>query len=236
MEQETYSLPVRCGLRVSPLCLGTMTFGSDWGWGATPAVTAPIIGVRPLSRLKGNLGAVGVTFTADRRAALEKASAVDLGFPHDLLNRLRTRRHVFDGSGLLTEVSWRATFLFQARPGQGYHVPGAVTVTASLLVVFTLSEAQSAGWASLRTAGSFAAAAILLAVRVMRCGTPQRTRMPSGPRMPSGIRAGRGETTMDFAPAASWAAPARAPGGTLGARATEGRPPATQRGEGQDVA
>lgn len=24
----------RSGLRVSPLSLGTMTFGSDWGWGA----------------------------------------------------------------------------------------------------------------------------------------------------------------------------------------------------------
>jgi aryl-alcohol dehydrogenase-like predicted oxidoreductase len=26
----------RSGLRVSPLCLGTMTFGEDFGWGATP--------------------------------------------------------------------------------------------------------------------------------------------------------------------------------------------------------
>jgi aryl-alcohol dehydrogenase-like predicted oxidoreductase len=26
----------RSGLRVSPLCLGTMTFGLDWGWGSTP--------------------------------------------------------------------------------------------------------------------------------------------------------------------------------------------------------
>jgi aryl-alcohol dehydrogenase-like predicted oxidoreductase len=29
-----YSLLGRSGLRVSPLCLGTMTFGTDWGWGA----------------------------------------------------------------------------------------------------------------------------------------------------------------------------------------------------------
>ncbi|HET8715130.1 MAG TPA: aldo/keto reductase [Holophagaceae bacterium] len=27
----------RSGLRVSPLCLGTMTFGQDWGWGADEA-------------------------------------------------------------------------------------------------------------------------------------------------------------------------------------------------------
>lgn len=26
----------RSGLRVSPFCLGTMTFGMDWGWGSTP--------------------------------------------------------------------------------------------------------------------------------------------------------------------------------------------------------
>jgi aryl-alcohol dehydrogenase-like predicted oxidoreductase len=29
-----YSLLGRSGLRVSPLCLGTMTFGEQWGWGA----------------------------------------------------------------------------------------------------------------------------------------------------------------------------------------------------------
>ena len=31
---DQYRLLGRSGLRVSPLCLGTMTFGSDWGWGA----------------------------------------------------------------------------------------------------------------------------------------------------------------------------------------------------------
>src|SRR5919202_2877713 len=30
-----YKLLGRSGLRVSELCLGTMTFGEDWGWGAT---------------------------------------------------------------------------------------------------------------------------------------------------------------------------------------------------------
>jgi len=32
----------KSGLRVSPLCLGTMTFGTDWGWGS-PAETAKSI-------------------------------------------------------------------------------------------------------------------------------------------------------------------------------------------------
>ena len=31
---DHYRLLGRSGLRVSPFCLGTMTFGSDWGWGA----------------------------------------------------------------------------------------------------------------------------------------------------------------------------------------------------------
>ncbi len=31
-----YQLFGHSGLRVSPLCLGTMTFGKDWGWGSTP--------------------------------------------------------------------------------------------------------------------------------------------------------------------------------------------------------
>lgn len=35
----SYSLLGKSGLRVSPLCLGTMTFGTEWGWGS-PADTA----------------------------------------------------------------------------------------------------------------------------------------------------------------------------------------------------
>ena len=34
---DQYRLLGRSGLRVSPLALGTMTFGSDWGWGADDA-------------------------------------------------------------------------------------------------------------------------------------------------------------------------------------------------------
>ena len=34
---DQYRLLGRSGLRVSPLTLGTMTFGSDWGWGADEA-------------------------------------------------------------------------------------------------------------------------------------------------------------------------------------------------------
>ena len=31
---DHYQLLGRSGLRVSPLCLGTMTFGTVWGWGS----------------------------------------------------------------------------------------------------------------------------------------------------------------------------------------------------------
>lgn len=65
---------------------------------SNPAVTAPIIGARTPSQLEDNLGALEVTFTDDQHARLHDASAIDLGFPHELLNRPRTRGHVFDGT------------------------------------------------------------------------------------------------------------------------------------------
>jgi aryl-alcohol dehydrogenase-like predicted oxidoreductase len=34
----------RSGLRVSPFCLGTMTFGEDWGWGSSVADSEAILG------------------------------------------------------------------------------------------------------------------------------------------------------------------------------------------------
>ncbi len=37
-----YKLLGRSGLRVSELCLGTMTFGEDWGWGASRSVSREI--------------------------------------------------------------------------------------------------------------------------------------------------------------------------------------------------
>lgn len=42
-----YALLGRSGLRVSPLCLGTMTFGTEWGWGS-PLETARALFVRYL--------------------------------------------------------------------------------------------------------------------------------------------------------------------------------------------
>lgn len=86
-------------------------------------------------------------------------------------------------SGLLTSAGWRWTFLSPVpvalialvfairliprpkaaeRGSGGYDVAGAITGTgALLLLVFTVTEAQSAGWASLRTIGSLVVVAVL---------------------------------------------------------------------------
>ncbi|MFD9127520.1 MFS transporter [Kitasatospora sp. NPDC059571] len=89
-------------------------------------------------------------------------------------------------SGLLTSVGWRWTFLMpvpvalialvvaarllprptapERGPG-GYDLAGAVTGTGSLLLlVFTVTQAQSVGWASARTLGSLLAVAVLMAL------------------------------------------------------------------------
>lgn len=39
MHLNEYNTLGRSGLRVSPLCLGTMTFGTEWGWGAEENVS-----------------------------------------------------------------------------------------------------------------------------------------------------------------------------------------------------
>jgi len=43
MTMNQYTTLGRSGLRVSPLCLGAMTFGNDWGWGSDEATSGRII-------------------------------------------------------------------------------------------------------------------------------------------------------------------------------------------------
>src|SRR5215831_9023843 len=110
-------------------------------------------------------------------------------------------------SGLLTQVSWRWTLLVSApaatvvlaaaiwliprgeravRGGRKFDVPGALTVTAAmLLLVYTVVSAQQAGWGSARTIGSFAAVAVLAGVFV---AIERRSR---DPLVPFGIFASR---------------------------------------------
>jgi MFS family permease len=92
-------------------------------------------------------------------------------------------------SGLLTEVSWRWVLFLPVplalvtliaaiklvpdsgrpvRTSGAFDVLGAITVTAAmLLLVFTVVEAPDAGWDSLRTIGSFAGVAAILAVFIV---------------------------------------------------------------------
>lgn len=42
MKLDDYVMLGRSGLRVSPLALGTMTFGTDWGWGADEAAAGKL--------------------------------------------------------------------------------------------------------------------------------------------------------------------------------------------------
>ncbi|MEV2256018.1 aldo/keto reductase [Streptomyces sp. NPDC050147] len=50
-----------------------------------PAVTAPVIGARTPAQLEDNLGALEVDFTAAQLARLDEVSAIELGFPHEML-------------------------------------------------------------------------------------------------------------------------------------------------------
>jgi aryl-alcohol dehydrogenase-like predicted oxidoreductase len=43
MPLDHYVTLGRSGLRVSPLCLGTMTFGQEWGWGSSPEESTGIL-------------------------------------------------------------------------------------------------------------------------------------------------------------------------------------------------
>jgi aryl-alcohol dehydrogenase-like predicted oxidoreductase len=43
MPLDSYVTLGRSGLHVSPFCLGTMTFGEDWGWGSSPAEATSIL-------------------------------------------------------------------------------------------------------------------------------------------------------------------------------------------------
>jgi len=43
MSLNSYVTLGTSGLRISPFCLGTMTFGEEWGWGASPSDSAAIL-------------------------------------------------------------------------------------------------------------------------------------------------------------------------------------------------
>lgn len=60
-----------------------------------PGVAAPIMGVRTFAQLEDNLRALEVELTDDQRQRLDAASAIELGFPHDFLQRPMPRKVIF---------------------------------------------------------------------------------------------------------------------------------------------
>jgi diketogulonate reductase-like aldo/keto reductase len=57
----------------------------------------PIIGTRKLSQLQGNLASLDLSFSAEQMKALDEASRVELGFPHDFDAREMVRTFVYGG-------------------------------------------------------------------------------------------------------------------------------------------
>jgi aryl-alcohol dehydrogenase-like predicted oxidoreductase len=69
-----------------------------------PAVTSTILGVRTFAQLEDNLAALDVALTADQRARLDAASAIDLGFPHRFLRSDLPRGLLFGGTSVRPHV------------------------------------------------------------------------------------------------------------------------------------
>jgi aryl-alcohol dehydrogenase-like predicted oxidoreductase len=62
-----------------------------------PGTVIPLLGARNAAQLEDNLGALDVRLDAGHRAALDAASAIDLGFPHDFLGLASTKELIFGG-------------------------------------------------------------------------------------------------------------------------------------------
>lgn len=60
---------------------------------AQPGTILPILGARTVAQLTDNLGCLEVTLPPKVRSALEAASRIEPGYPHDFLARVRERLH-----------------------------------------------------------------------------------------------------------------------------------------------
>lgn len=90
-----YALLGRTGLRVSPACLGTMTFGTEWGWGADEATCRALF--RRYVEAGGNF--------------LDTADGYTGGRSEELLGRLLAETGERDRFVVATK------YTFSARPG-----------------------------------------------------------------------------------------------------------------------
>ncbi len=60
-----------------------------------PGLMIPLLGARTLQQLEDNLGALQVDLDRQNLARLDEASAIDLGFPHEFLERKHIRRLIY---------------------------------------------------------------------------------------------------------------------------------------------
>jgi len=95
MSLSQYVTLGRSGLRVSPLCLGTMTFGTEWGWGADEAVCGQILDA--YVQAGGNF--------------IDTADLYTGGKSEEICGRLIRERHLRDQAVIATK------YTFNAQPG-----------------------------------------------------------------------------------------------------------------------
>ena len=62
-----------------------------------PVPVIPIIGARKLSQLKDNLASADVSLSSKQLKALDEASRIELGFPHEFYTRDMVRGLVYGG-------------------------------------------------------------------------------------------------------------------------------------------
>src|SRR5262250_3340803 len=95
MRLNDYVTLGRSGLRVSPLCLGTMTFGTKWGWGTDEE------GARAIFRAYADAGGNFV----------DTADGYTNGRSEEILGRL------IGEAGLRDRMVVATKFTFNAEPG-----------------------------------------------------------------------------------------------------------------------
>lgn len=63
-----------------------------------PQPVIPIVSARKLEQLQANLAIIDLRLSDGRLRALDEASAIELGFPHDFLNKPMVRASTFGGT------------------------------------------------------------------------------------------------------------------------------------------
>ncbi len=69
-----------------------------------PVPVIPIIGARKLSQLEDNLASLELALSDDQVKALDEASQIEMGFPHDFFRRDMVRTFVYGGTRNLIDA------------------------------------------------------------------------------------------------------------------------------------